>query len=49
MTGTRSAPPDMLRISSRAALSFITSRAVKGTPFLERNSFAILQCGQVGL
>jgi hypothetical protein len=49
MTGTRNAPPEIFRISSSAALSLMTSMAVKGMPFFERNSFAILQCGQVGL
>ena len=49
MTGTLRAPPDIFFISSSAALSVVTSYAVKSIPFLERNSFADLQYGHVGV
>jgi hypothetical protein len=48
ITGTLLAP-DAVVISFSASASFVTSNSLNGTFSLERNSFAVLQKGHVGV
>jgi hypothetical protein len=49
MTGTERAPFVTRSISLNASRSSVTSKDLKGMPFCERYSFAIVQYGQVGV